>query len=238
MKTKLIPLLIGVCTMMMLTNCTIEKRLFQKGYHVEWKKKAPHDQASGESNKLPAPSDDLAKKAPEKASVPNPDTESPLAIAEKTEPATSPSSTATQPADKVPTSGQKADSKESISIKNETASTPPNQKDEEDPEPQTKPKTFEPVGISSFSLYFIGLTLGIVGILAANPVGLMGISALLLLSALVLGIVSVVRSHRHKEWYKPNFFGYFGMIASASTLIIFVIALTLYAILVLSSWPG
>ena len=74
-----------------------------------------------------------------------------------------------QVTDKAPVSEQKADSPAPASIKKETAPTPPDQKDEDDPEAQNIPKTFEPVGISSFGLYFIGLALGIVGMNSSHP---------------------------------------------------------------------
>ena len=125
---------------------------------------------------------------------------------------------------------------ESVSELRSTKPTLVNQKDE-DPQTQITPRKFEPTGIASFVFYFLGLGLGLCAIVATNPIAVLGFTALLLLTALILGIISAVRFRRNRELYEGNFFGYFGLFASAGTLVLGIFILTITAILFLSGWP-
>lgn len=239
MKAKLIPILVCTCILALLTNCTVEKRLFQKGYHIEWKKKPLHHQVPDEPGNPPlSPDEKPGNETTEKQSIPDQHTGNKFIPIEENIPETS----AFSPVEKTGTepglTTQKIDSPGSISLKTETVSTLPDPNTDDDPAPQTEQKLYEPVGIVSFSFYFLGFGVGLLAFVAANPVAVLGFTALIVLVSLILGIISVVRFHKHKDRFRGNFFGYFGLFASAATLIFGIIALTFYAILLLSSWPG
>jgi hypothetical protein len=238
MKAKLIAIMLGTCVCTLLTDCTIEKRIFQKGYHIEWKKKASSGRTSEEVSMLQNVSDDHSEKQKQEE---KPTVEEYAALnstaPENTEIGTISFYTETPPTDqpKVSEPGMKLSGSvpESQTKKPDLAA----QKDE-DVQSQLTPRKFEPVGIASFVFYFLGLGLGLCAIVATNPVAVLGFTALLLLLALILGIVSVVRFRRNRELYEWNLFGYFGLIASAGTLVLGIFILTITAILFLSGWPG
>lgn len=237
MKTKLIAIILGTCVCAILTNCTIEKRVFQKGYHIEWKKKASPGRTSEEITTLQNASDDYFEKQKQE--------EQPTAEEHTAINSTAPENTEIGTISfytEIPTSGQQKMSESEIKLSgsvSESQTKKPDSAVQKDEDVQSlTPRKFEPVGIASFVFYFLGLGLGLCAIAATNPVAVLGFTALLLLLALILGIVSVVRFHRNRELYEWNHFGYFGLIASAGTLVLGIFILLITALLFLSGWPG
>lgn len=227
--------LLIVSVALLATNCTIEKRVFGKGYYIEWKKKVHTDNAANRLSGLQKPSDDrTAKQEPGEIIAPEQYAETSVFQAGKSEPETI--LTDTRP--KILPAASEKDLEPSAVTPDKTPVKPvsAHQKDA-DIQPQT-PRTFEPAGIASFIFYFTGFGLGLCAIFAMNPVAVLGFTALLLLIALILGIVSVVRFHRNRDLYQGNFFGYFGLIASAATLVLGLFILTVTAFVSLSAWPG
>ena len=236
MKAKLIAVILGTCVFTLFTNCTIEKRVFQKGYHIEWKKKSSSDNHSEKITGIQNASDDHLQKqdreeallADEHKEIRLPTPENPGV--ETTFPAGS------KPVDEPTASAQKVKLSKLDSETHQSEKSSSDQK-EEDTDTQITPRKFEPVGIASFVFYFLGLGLGLCAIAATNPIAVLGFTAILLLTALILGIVSVVKFHRNRELYEQNFFGYFGLFASIGTLILGIFLLLIAAIIFLSGWP-
>lgn len=237
MTTKLIAIILGTCVCTLLTNCTIEKRVFQKGYHIEWKKKADSDKVSEEITGLHNSSDHYSErqKREEKPTFEEHTAINSL-IPENTEAERICFYSETKISDQSKAASSKMKLPESVSELRSTKPTLVNQKDE-DAQTQITPRKFEPTGIASFVFYFLGLGLGLCAIVATNPIAVLGFTALLLLTALILGIISAVRFRRNRELYEGNFFGYFGLFASAGTLVLGIFILTITAILFLSGWP-
>lgn len=235
MKAKLNAILICVCAITLLANCTIEKRVFQKGYHIEWKKKAIRENTPGESDKLQASSDDHPEKhMQEEQLIPDQNSESSSPVHEKIELETTAFPAITKPADETAAPAHKGNLPGSISAEPEptaykTEITPADQKDD-DVQPQKEPRKFEPVGIASFVFYFLAVALGLFAIVATNPTVILSYTALLLLLALILGIVSVVKYRKNRDLYEHNFFGYFGLIASGSTIILGIFLLIIFVL--------
>lgn len=222
MKAKLISITTCPFLMVLLTNCTIEKRVFQKGYHIEWKKKSSNETARSETTKLTSVSDTRPEKQEQEESSNNQISEKDSVIFNKKESETKLVSVVTTPTNEPAASSPKTDSSDPLTIANESPTeqaetTPPDQKDD-DIRPETNVKIIEPVGIVSFGLYFIAVMLGLFAIPALNALPFLVLSGVLLILSLVLGIISVIRYRRNREQYRRNFFGYFGLIASMITI--------------------
>lgn len=213
MKAKSIYYFVLIPGIILLTNCTIEKRVFQKGYHIEWKKKKTKNTPSETSVSLIESSPKQAQPEERAASFPEKDS---LSSIEKTAP-------------------EKPETTQSpvINKNNSTSST------EQLPEPERiepnqiiyKKKTpgqtymnendateVELFGVMSFGMYFAAIVFTLMGIIAFNSGYVVILAAFLLLLSLVFGIISVIRYRRNKERYRRNFFGYFGLIASMITI--------------------
>lgn len=234
MKTKLIAIILGTCVCALFTNCTIEKRIFQKGYHIEWKKKTQSDKISAEMTTLQHTSDNYSETEEKPTAEEHPAPNS--TATENTETGTRPFYTETNLSDQPKIAEPEMNLPGSVS-ESQIKKTDLLTQNDEDVQSQITPGKFEPVGIASFVFYFLGLGLGLCAIAATNPVAILGFTALLLILALILGIVSVVRFRRNRELYERNLFGYFGLIASAGTLVLGIFILTITAILFLSGWP-
>lgn len=238
MKAKLNAIIICTCAITLLANCTIEKRVFQKGYHIEWRKKALSENTSAEPDKLQAASDDLSQKQmQEEQAIPDQNSESNSPVHENNESETLPFHTSTKPADETTASSNKINPPGSVSAERESADygKKTDQKDDE-VQPQKEPRKFEPIGIASFVIYFLAVVLGLFAITAANPVVILSYTAVLLILALILGIVSVVKYRKNRDLYERNFFGYFGLIASGSTIILGIFLLILFVLSFLFSY--
>lgn len=227
MRAKLISITTCAFVILLLTHCTIEKRVFQKGYYIEWKKKNSSENTRSETTRLSADSDipDIhAEKPVQEEAVRNQIQEKDAVIFNKQASGETPVSTITNATSEPAVSSYKTNASDPVTIISESptpqAETTPSDQKDDDLRPETKAKVFEPVGIGSFGLYFIAVILGLCAIPALNPVPFLVVSGLLLILSLILGIISVVRSRRNKDLYYRNFFGFFGLIASGSTLII------------------
>lgn len=239
MKQKISLFIFITFTLLLVPGCTIEKRLFQPGYNIEWKKKVQSDKPSNECHSLSQVSNiPSEKQVPEEITIQSQKAENNPPTPEKNELEAS-FYPLVKPESKPVISANQASSTELASVKvaaqkKEHISA---EQSNDDDEPQIIPKKFEPLGIASFTIYFFGLALALLAIIATNPVVFISFAALLFLLSLTLGIVSVVKSHRNKALYRRNFFGYFGLIASASSLVIGLFLLLVTALIFLSGWP-
>lgn len=225
MNTK--GILITTCALIftLLTNCTIEKRVFQKGYYIEWKKKSSNERARNETTRLTSVSDapDIhpEKQLPKEITAQQ-DSEKDSVISSKKTSETKPVSIIITPTNEPAVSTRKTESSDPVTITNDSPTeqvetTPPDQKDN-DPRLETEPKVFEPVGFVSFGFYFLAVMLGLFAIPALNALPFLVFSGVLLILSLTFGIISVIRYRRNRERYHRNFFGYFGLIASMITI--------------------
>lgn len=233
MKAKLIFITTCAFVFTLLTNCTIEKRVFQKGYHIEWKKKSSNESARSETTKLTSASDatDIhSEKQLPKETAGNQVLSKDSVISDKKESEAKPVIAITNTTNEPAVSARKTDSSDPVTITTESpteqAETAPPADQDDDDQPESTRKTFEPVGIVSFGLYFVAVILGLLAIPALNAIPFLVFSGVLLILSLIFGIISVVRSRRNRDLYYRNFFGFFGLIASGSTLILGIIVLT------------
>lgn len=226
MRAKLISITTCAFVILLLTHCTIEKRVFQKGYHIEWKKKHSSESARNEPEKFSTASTNSVshsdKQAQEKEIVRNHIQEKDSVIFNKQASETKPVSAITNVTSEPIVSYSKTNASDPVTIITESPTeqaetTPPDQKDD-DLRPETEKKVFEPVGFVSFGFYFLAIILGLFAIPALNALPFLVFSGLLFILSLVFGIISVVRYRRNKELYHRNFFGYFGLIASMVTI--------------------
>jgi hypothetical protein len=223
MKTKLIAIILSTCVCTLLTNCTIEKRVFQKGYHIEWKKKKVSQKEAEEPTVGMTEDQQQADLVAETPSESNPVPETEKTNSEQfPEPELSES-----PAEPIKPV-EKPVSPHSMKPENHEITSSVHQKSVKETWETEERKVFELFGVMSFGLYFSSLTLAILGIvLATSPYFFVAAGFMILLS-LIFGIISVDKYRRDKSAYRLNFFGYFGMIASLAT-ITFVIGLLLLA---------
>lgn len=225
MKAKLISITTYVFVILLLTHCTIEKRVFQKGYHIEWKKKNASESARNEPEKFSTASTNSVSHSDKQAQeevVRNHIQEKDSVIFNKQASGEKPVSTITNATSEPVVSYSKTNASDPVTIITESSTeqaetTPPDQKDD-DLRLETEKKVFEPVGFVSFGFYFLAIILGLFAIPALNALPFLVFSGLLFILSLVLGIISVVRYRRNKERYRRNFFGYFGLIASMITI--------------------
>ncbi|WP_294671766.1 hypothetical protein [uncultured Fluviicola sp.] len=222
MKTKLIAIILGTCVCTFLTNCTIEKRVFQKGYHIEWKKKVSEKEAEETADRITKSQQQagLVAETPFESNV-TPETEKPLP-----EPVTEPELPESM-AEPI-TLSENPVSIHSMESENHEITSSVHQKSVKGAWETEERKVFELFGVMSFGLYFSSLTLAILGIVLLTSPYFFVAAGFMILLALIFGIISVDKYRRDKSAYRLNFFGYFGMIASLAT-ITFVIGLLLLA---------
>jgi hypothetical protein len=222
MKTKLIAIIVGTCVCTLLTDCTIEKRIFQKGYHLEWKKKAPKKDETGAVNLITENHQETALAAETPA-------ESNLVLkSEKPNPELAPAPEFRAPITEPAILTKKTASIHSREPEKRKITAPAHPTAANDVWEVEERKEFELFGIMSFGLYFSSMALAIAGIILLTSPYFFVAAGFLILLALIFGIISVDKYRRDKSKYHRNFFGYFGMIASLAT-ITFVLALVVLA---------
>lgn len=218
MKTKSTRM-ICLLALLLIQSCTIQKRLFQPGYSIEWKKKAPQKNTGDITDRL---SNFQKADTATQTSFPEARTnleglkQDPISIAtdsSKASPGPETQAAVVSPAkaSEKPVAGSGAETPKPTDII----------------EPEA-PKELELFGTMSFGLYICGLTLAIVGIITLSSPFYAVAAAFMILLSLVFGIISVSIYRKDRSRYYRNFFGYFGLIASAATLT-FTIALLLVA---------
>lgn len=222
MKTKLIAIVLGTCVCTLLTNCTIEKRLFQPGYSIEWKKKTPkkddketlsrisesEQETDPTANMTIEGNPDQQTETPFPERIPEPEFRE--SVVESITPAKGPGTI------------------NSVEPESRKKTSPTLQQIGKQPWETEEQKEFELFGVMSFGLYFSSLTLAILGIILLTSPYFFVAAGFMILLALIFGIISVDKYRRDKSRYRRNFFGYFGMIASLAT-ITFVAGLVILA---------
>lgn len=209
MKTKS-PILISLVILILsATGCTIEKRLFQPGYSIEWKKKIRQKSKSEATDLLSVKTEE-----PDSTWLNTFVDESPVKEGFKTGGPVAAENSNPETADQqklrdTPISNP-VESQETVST-----TAPKELLGIPDPEPQ---KELEIFGTVSFGLYFCSLALGIYSLFALNALPVIVIACLMILLSFTFGIISVIRYRKDKSRYYRNFFGYFGLIASAVTI--------------------
>lgn len=210
MKTKSTIYGLLILTALLAGSCTIQKRLFQPGYSVEWKKKM-REKSESETT-------DLSVKTQESDStrinsfantsespVENDLTSGNVSTVETKDPETTDQQ---EPQDTFALHTTENQEIAATIAPKKSLGIP-------DPEPA---KELEIFGIMSFGLYFCSLALGIFSLFALNALPVIVIACLMILLSFTLGLVSVIRYRKDKSRYYRNFFGYFGMIASIATM--------------------
>lgn len=206
-------------------SCTIEKRLFQPGYSIEWKKRIPKKDANETISKFSASkenADSVAHTSSSNHILSDRETQL-QQTGEKLIPAPELTKSIPQPP---------AEKQESlISDRNENHEIDPvfSQKKAIDILENEDKKELEIFGTMSFGLYLCSLILAITSLTFMNPGYLLIIAGFMIILSLIFGIISVDRYRRDKSKYYRNFFGYFGLIASLVTIMLVMIFLTLLA---------
>ena len=222
MKTRSTSWSIFILITLLLGSCTIQKRLFQPGYSIEWKKKICQKNGSETTDLAfvaPAKRDSIRLNAfndefPAKDDLQAVD----IAVVEFSDPVTE------QKASK-----KIRDTLTSMHLeKQEVVSGHSQKKRSGIPEIENE-KEFELFGIMSFGIYFCSLAMAILSIFVLNALPTIIAACFMILLSFIFGIISVHRYRKDKSRYYRNFFGYFGMIASMATI-------TLAAGLVLFAW--
>lgn len=212
MKTTSIILII--LTTLTITGCTIEKRLFQPGYSIEWKKRIHQKDANEITNTFSDSkegADSIAHPSSSNYVILDGENQS-----QQTEKKHIPVPELTKSTSKVPNEKQES----LISEKNENheiASVPYQGKAIDITEAENK-KELEIFGTMSFGLYFCSLILAITSLTFMNPGYMLFVAGFMIILSLIFGIISVDRYRRDKSRYYRNFFGYFGLIASLVTI--------------------
>lgn len=222
MKTKTI-LISLASAILLISGCTIEKRLFQTGYYIEWKKKKVCEKDAEETADQITKSQqqaDLVVETPFESNV-TPETEEP-----HPEPVTEPELLESMAEPIIPS--ENPVSIHSMEPENHEITSSIHQKSVKGAWETEERKVFELFGVMSFGLYFSSLALAILGIVLLTSPYFFVAAGFMILLALIFGIISVDKYRRNKSAYRRNFFGYFGMIASLAT-ITFVIGLLLLA---------
>lgn len=213
MKTKLIAIILGTCLCTLLTNCTIEKRIFQKGYHIEWKKKKVSEKDAEETadriTKSQQQADLVAETPFESNLVPE---------TEKTNPEGIPEPELRESMAEPIIPSENPVSTHSMEPQNREITSSVHQKSVKGAWETEERKVFELFGVMSFGLYFCSLALAVISIFALNALPTIVIACFMILLSFVFGIISVKRYRRNRSDYRRNFFGYFGLIASAVTI--------------------
>ena len=222
MKTKTI--LIGIVyAILLISGCTVEKRLFQPGYNIEWKKKKVSEKDAVESTihmtKSQQPTELLVETTLESNVMPETEKPNPELITEPELPESM--SEPITPSKTLAAVGP-------VENKYHKTTSPVHPKSVKEAWETEERKEFELFGVMSFGLYFSSMTLAIVGIVLLTSPYFFVAAGFMILLALIFGIISVDKYRRDRSGYRLNFFGYFGMIASMAT-ITFVIGLLLLA---------
>jgi|GEM_PF-2758600 len=219
MKLKSASWILFILTALSVTSCTIEKRLFQPGYRVEWKKKIPEKTSDESASLIPE-----SKKAADSIVINSGSSiETQLAepsISEKISSGEEAETTVGYP------DYTKTDC--STAIPNTEPETPAyvDQKKQPDITEDGEEKEFELFGIMSFGIYFGSLILAVLSLIFSEIVIIIPAIIFLLLS-LIFGIISVRNYHRNPEKYYRNGFGYFGLYASLATITIALLIIIL-----------
>lgn len=210
MKTQSTTWILFILTSLLVTNCTIEKRLFQRGYSIEWKKKIPQRDADEIANRV-------SNSGNTSNSIIGDSSSSNLSLASAN------FNQETLPTDKLPENMTESSEQPDTIISNpivhsEVVSVPAPKKAINQGETEDK-KELELFGVMSFGLYFCSITFAILAAFVFNvPVYLFALAGFMILLSLIFGIISVDKSRRNKSKYYRNFFGYFGLIASVVTI--------------------
>jgi hypothetical protein len=227
MKAKSATWIAFILAVLSVTNCTIEKRLFQPGYSIEWKKKVPQKDATETTNRV---SD--SKKAFNSIITDSSSIELFLAP-ENLRQEILPSGKLSKSVTEFPASTEIYDTITSDKVENAEVVSVPHQKKAVDLRETEDKKELELFGVMSFGLYICSLAFAILALVVFNlPVYLFGIAGFMILLSLIFGIISVDKSRRDKSRYYRNFFGYFGLIASVVTISVVI------GILILTSELG
>lgn len=209
MKIKSASWILFILAALSATSCTIEKRLFQPGYSIEWKKKIPQkndakteDQVS--YNRIETHPDTTDSSSSSLSSLkPDPIQTSKLvkSISESLVSIRNPDTLISD----------QAETRKAI------RSTP--QKKTIDLIESEDKKELELFGVMSFGLYLCSIALALLAVFVFNlSAFLFGIAGFMILLSLIFGIISVDRYKRNRSNYYRNFFGYFGLIASVITI--------------------
>ncbi|WP_343637076.1 hypothetical protein [Fluviicola sp.] len=219
---RFVPVLLLVFTSLFVAKCTIEKRLFQPGYSIEWKKKIP--QKEKDETEIPVSAN---RHEPDLAN--HPVTTDPVAeneIPVNTHlPETQPQQLVAEP---ITSSEKQPTIRTDQPGTSETEASTPKEQEKDDWETENKPE-FELFGVMSFGLYFCSLALAIIGIVLLSSPYFFVVAGFMILLSLIFGIISVDKYRRDRSKYRRNSFGYFGLIASAATI-------SFVALLVLLAW--
>lgn len=212
MKTKTI--LIGIVyAILLISGCTVEKRLFQPGYNIEWKKKKVSEKDAVESTihmtKSQQPTELLVETTLESNVMPETEKPNPEHITEPELPESmaKPITPSKTPATVVP-----------VENKHHKTTSPVHPKSVKEAWETEERKEFELFGVMSFGLYFCSLAMAVVSIFALNALPTIVIACFMILLSFIFGIISVKEYRRNRSRYRRNFFGYFGLIASAVTI--------------------
>ncbi len=211
MKTKTI-LIVLASTILLISGCTIEKRVFQKGYHIEWKKKIPKKDEAETSNRISEREQEIDPTscvAFENNSIPE---------TEESFPECLPEPVFRESIVESITPAKDPEIINYIEPENHKKTSLIRQKIKKQPWETEERKVFELFGVMSFGLYFCSLALGVISIFALNALPTIVIACFMVLLSFIFGIISVKRYRRNKSDYRRNFFGYFGLIASAVTI--------------------
>lgn len=203
--TALLFTLIGI----FLSHCTIEKRIFQPGYSIEWKKKIPEKTPEESANLIPG-----SKKEPDSIGI-----NSGSSIKTRMEePSVSEKIPSGEEAETIARSPDYTKTDYSTATPNTEPETPAsaNQKKQPDIIEEGEEKEFELFGIMSFGIYFCSLILAVLA-LVFSEIFLIAAVIFLLLS-FVFGLISVLIYRRNRDKYYRNGFGYFGLFASITTI--------------------
>jgi VIT1/CCC1 family predicted Fe2+/Mn2+ transporter len=197
--------------LLLLTNCTIEKRVFQPGYSIEWK----HRIASKNHDEVP---DAVAVKTEEThSSLSDSSDNQPVSM-----PETNPSFEMTGMTEKTGDSLKRTGELSFVPIQTETSEPAINSNRAElkNPSERLVSRQMEPFGIFSFGFYLLTVALTVIGFVLINSGGefVLIAAAFLLFLSLIFGIFSVDRYRQNKEKYYVNALGYIGLIASIVTI--------------------
>ncbi len=212
---KITSIILIIATTLTITGCTVEKRLFQPGYSIEWKKKIPQkgvNEITSTFSESKEDVDSITRKSSSNSLLLDRENQS-LSLHGKQN---IPTEDSTKSISKVPVETQK----HIISNGNENHeidSNPSQKKAIDIPESEDK-KELEIFGTMSFGLYFCSLALAITALTFMNPGYILIVAGFMIILSLIFGIISVDRYRRDKSKYYRNFFGYFGLIASIVTI--------------------
>nr|WP_294858860.1 hypothetical protein [uncultured Fluviicola sp.] len=206
MKAKSTTWIAFILVVLSATNCTIEKRLFQPGYSIEWKKKTQRNSVETEN---------------QTSYNEEPDTTTIICSSNSlsSKPDHIPTSELTQSISEPLVSIVNLDTQTPYKLEKQESDTLTPQKKAIDLRETEDKKELELFGVMSFGLYFCSVIFAILAVFVFNlPVYLFAVAGFMILLSLIFGIISVDKYRRDKSKYYRNFFGYFGLIASVVTI--------------------